>query len=154
MTFADFQRSVQATLASKRLGTPVFVRCTFQGQAKADTILPTLTRLAGAAQEWLGQTAERVCTVGRLENGQVSATVQFREGGSAQVSVARGQALGDGIDLMILGNHGALYHDAGSGVLWDETTTPGDGAADRQLQAALERALQSGKPEAIAGARP
>ena len=94
MTFADFQRSVQATLASKRLGTPVFVRCTFQGPAKADTILPTLTRLASAAQDWLGQTAERVCTVGKAESGQVSATLQFREGGTAQVSVARGQALG------------------------------------------------------------
>ena len=42
-----------------------------------------------------------------MAGGQVSLTLRFREGGSALVSVSRGQRLGAGVELIVLGNHGA-----------------------------------------------
>ena len=79
----------------------------------------------------------------------MSLTLQFRDGATALVSFARGQPRGDGVDLMVLGNHGALYHDAGSAQLWDEPADDWPDRPDPDLLAAIERALRSGKPEPL-----
>jgi hypothetical protein len=119
-TLADLHCAIQATLAEKRLGKPVFVRYLFQGPDEVKVIVPRLAQLTAAVREWLGQTLERVHAVGSVDSGQVALTLQFREGGSALVCFARGKSQGSGVDVTVLGNHGALYHDAGSGNLWAE----------------------------------
>src|SRR5262245_44988640 len=118
--FAELHRSIQATLASKRLGRPVFVRCTLQGLDKPETVLPRLAQVAGLVRQWLDQPLDRLYAVGSPESGQVALTLVFREGGTAVVSYARGQPRGAGVDLMLLGSRGAIYHDAGTAELWDE----------------------------------
>lgn len=148
-SLADLPRAVQGTLDSKRLGQPVFVRYTLQGLDQPALIAPRLAQMTTIVRGWLNQTIERVYAVGTMESGQVALTLQFREGGTAQVSFARGQPRGLGVDLMVLGNHGAIYHDSGSAYLWDEAATPFAEPPDAKLQAVIERALQSGKPEAV-----
>jgi hypothetical protein len=148
-TLADLHRAVQSTIASKRLGRPVFVRYTMQGLDKPERIVPRLAQATAAVRDWLGQSLDRIYATGTAAGGQVSLTLQFREGGTAQVSFARGQAHGNGIDLLVLGNHGAIYHDAGCANLWDEPATPTAEPPDATLQALIQRALKSGKPEAV-----
>jgi hypothetical protein len=63
--------------------------------------------------------------------------------------VARGQPHGDGVDLLVLGNHGALYHDAGHAVLGAEPDPYLSEVPDPALVAVIRRALRSGKPEPV-----
>jgi hypothetical protein len=146
---ADLHRTVQATLASKRLGQPVFVRYTIQGLDKAEAILPRLAHTAGTVKDWFGQPLTRVYAVGSVESGHVALTLSFRDGATALVSFAHGQPRGDGVDLMVLGNHGAIYHDAASAQLWDEPAAASGDKPDPVITGAVERALRSGKPEAV-----
>ncbi len=145
-SLADLHRAVQATLATKRVGTPVFARLLIQGQEKAEAIPAQLARAAGMVKEWMGQPLNRVLATGSAADGQVSLTLQFRDGAAALIGCAHTPPRGDGFDLLLLGNHGAVYHDAGSASLWDETAALPAGAPDAELLAAVEEALRSGKP--------
>jgi len=149
MTLANLHTAVQTTLASKRLGKPVFVRYLLQGSDKVEAIPGRLAQITLVVQEWLGQPLERIYAVGSADSGQVSLTLQFREGATAQVTFVRGQPRGSGVDLMVLGNHGAIYHDAGSAGLWDEAAAALPDRPDPVVKEAIERALRSGKPEGL-----
>ncbi len=146
---AALRRAVRATIDSKRIGTPVFVRLTLQGTEKDDALLAKLALGASLVVDWLGGGLERLYAIGSLAGGQVALTLQFANGGSAIVSFAQGAPRGDGVDLMVLGNHGAIYHDAGSADLWDEPADSADLTADRHLQAQIEEAIRTGKPVAV-----
>lgn len=153
-TFADVQRTVQAAIASKRLGKPVFVRLTWQGLDKPEAMVARLARSVAIVQQWLGQSLEQVYALGAAD-GQVALTLRFREGATALVSFARGQPRGAGLDLMVLGNHGAIYHDAGNADLWDEPAADLSDKPEPAVVALIERALQSHKPEPTGtGAKP
>jgi hypothetical protein len=147
-TAADLHRTVQTAIASKRLGKPVFVRYLLTGPDKAP-LVTRLARLVVVVRDWLGQALDGVQAIGSATVGQVSLTLRFREGGSALVSVARSQRLGNGIDLMVLGNHGALYHDAGHASPGGEPAALSDEAPEPGLVAVIDKALRSGKPEAV-----
>src|SRR5262249_38912355 len=105
-TLADLHRAVQATLASKRLGRPVFVRYLLHGPDRATAALPRLAQLTAAVRDWIGQSLERVHAVGSPKAGQVSLTLEFSGGATALVCWASSTAAGYGIDLTVLGNHG------------------------------------------------
>lgn len=145
-TLADLHRAVQTTLASKRLGTPVFIRYLLQSPTKADAVVSRLALITATVRDWLSQPLERIYGIGSAKSGQISLTLECRGGATALVSWAGGVPRGDGVDLTILGNHGALYHDAGSANLWDETAAGSLGDADKTLVAAIAQALESGKP--------
>ena len=150
---ADLHRAVQAALAGKRLGKPVFVRYLLQGPEKPDAVVPRLAHLAAVVCGWLGQPLERVYAVGSPAEGPVSLTLRFGEGAAALITFARGRPYGPGVDLLVLGNHGALYHDAGDANPWDEAETLPD-RPDPRLQTAIERSLHSGKPELMPAGGP
>jgi hypothetical protein len=150
---ADLHRAVHTTLASQRLGRPVFVRYTLHGLEPPEAVAPRLAQLAAVVRGWLGQPLERVYAVGSAGGGQVALTLQFREGATALVSFARGRPAGPGADVLVLGNHGALYHDAGSADPWDEAGDLPD-PPDPRLQALIEEALHSGNPEPVPGGMP
>jgi hypothetical protein len=145
---AELHHAVQTAIAGKRLGKPVFVRYLLTCPDK----IPLVARLAcitAVVRGWLGQTLENIQAIGSAAAGQVSLTLQFREGGSALVSVSRGQRLGDGVDLLVLGNHGALYHDAGHAAAGDVTSDLPNAPPQRALLAAIDKALRSGNPEPV-----
>ena len=151
---ADLLRAVQTTLASKRLGTPVFARVLFhnqgkRGQAAPGEVVAELTRTAGMVREWLGQPLERVYAVGAVKTGQVSLTLEFRNAATAIVSWSGTSTAGDGVDLTLVGNHGALYHDVGAGNLWDPAPDAKPPEPDKELRTMIERSLQSGRPENV-----
>src|SRR5689334_13759236 len=140
---ADLHRAVQGALAGQRLGKPVFVRYLLVGSEKPEAVVPRLAQLAAVVRGWLGQTLDRVYAVGSPADGQVSLTLQFRDGGSALVSFARGRPSGPGADVLVLGNHGALFHDAAGDNPWDEAEDLPD-RPEPALVAAVERSMRSG----------
>lgn len=143
---ADLHRAVQTTLASKRLGRPVFVRYVLHGQDKAENIPPRLAVLTATVGQWLGQPLDRIHATGSVETGQVSLTLRFTDGATALVSVNPGRPHGSGVDLMVLGNRGAIYDDAGSGTLWDDVPDP-PGRPDPELLKKIEQALRAAKSQ-------
>jgi hypothetical protein len=146
-TLANLHSTVQTTLASKRLGKPVFVRYLLQGSDKAEAIPGRLAQLTHVVREWLGQPLERLYAIGSVDSGQVSLTLQFREGATALVTFARGQPRGAGVDLLVVGNRGSIYHDAGSASLWDDAAAALPDRPDPAIKEWIEGALRSGKPE-------
>ena len=149
---ADLHRAVQATLASKRLGTPVFVRYLFQG---AEAVLTRLTQTVSVIRGWVGRDLERLYALGSVKSGQITLTLEFEGGATALVGWSSTNSAGGGVDLTLLGNHGALYHDAGGDRLWQDPLDAPPAKPDRDLTAWIERALRSHRPEAVNdGGRP
>lgn len=148
MSPADLHRAVQTTLASKRLGTPVFARYLFHSPGKGNEITQRLARIVGLVRDWLGQPLERIYAVGGADARHVSLTLEGRGGVTAVVTWVGTTPRGPGIDLTLLGNHGALYHDFGDANLWEEAGWDDKQPPEPALVAWLERALRSGQPEA------
>jgi hypothetical protein len=153
---ADLHRAIAATLASKRLGQPVFVRYLLVGLDKPEAVVPRLAQAAAVVRDWVAQPLDRIHAVGSGDSGQVALTLLFRQGATALVCFCRGQPAGLGVDVMVLGNHGAVYYADGECREWgaeggNEPTAP----AAQPLEAVITAALRSGKPEAVGeGDRP
>jgi predicted dehydrogenase len=144
-------QAIRDVLAARRIGEPVFIRCTLHGQGKAKNLQRQLTLLIDLARQWMGQKLVRMQAVGSTRSGQMSLALEFEGGATGLVSVARGQAPGHGLDLFLLGNHGAIYHDPGAGVLWDTTVALAGKPVGAELEKVIDRALRSGKPETVEG---
>lgn len=148
-TLADLHRAVQQTLASKRLGTPVFVRYLYHTPHKGQAVIARLAKTTAVVRDWLAQPIERVFAQGSAASRHVTLTLEFRGGLTAVVTWVGTAGRGSGVDLTVLGNHGAAYHDAGDAQLWDEAFTADDVAPDRDLITLIDRAIKSGRPEAL-----
>lgn len=140
----DFHRTVQNTLAGKRLGTPVFARYLLQGPVAAKAVPHFLAQILRTVSSWLGQELHRVYALGSVKGRHVTLTLEYQGGASGQVTWAGNP--GQGVDLMLVGNQGALYHDA--------ATQPGEPfpslplePAPKNLVAWIERALRTNQPE-------
>src|SRR5436309_1829371 len=107
-SFAELHQAVHGVIAGKRIGTPVFVRYLLQGLDPPNAVLPRLAQAAAAVRDWLGQPLDRVYTLGP-EGGQAALSLEFHGGATALVVYAHGQPRGSGVDVMVLGNHGAIY---------------------------------------------
>lgn len=151
-SLADLHRGVAAVISSKRVGTPVFVRYTWHGSETGDVIIGRLAQIAASARDWIGQPLASVYSVGTIESGQVSLSLQFSGGATALVSFTRGSR--GGLDLMLVGNHGTLYHDAGAARLWNVPPEFDLQAADATLFALVQQALQSPQPIRVKAGTP
>lgn len=143
------ERTVEGVLADKRLGRPVFVRYTLPQTRKARQSIAQLARMTQAVRVWVGQPLARLYAVGSLKEGPVSLTVQFRDGATALVSIVRGESHGDGVDLLVIGNHGSLHYDSSTAPAWDGGVVHPKGEPEAKLMSVIERALRSGRPEAL-----
>jgi hypothetical protein len=146
-TLTDLHRAVQKTLAEKHVGKPVFVRYTAQVGAGLQSSARKLAELANLIRGWVGQTLEQVHATGAAAKGPIALTLIFHEGATALVSLVPHLPGDAAVDLMIFGNHGAIYHEACGADFLDDT--PAETAVDAGIQAAITRALSSGKPEAV-----
>ena len=151
-TLADFHRAVQNTLTSKRLGTPVFVCYLYHRPIRDQAAHARLAKTTAVVRDWMGVPLERILAQSAARH--ITLLLEFRGGPTAVVTWVGTQGRGDGVDLTVVGNHGALYHDAGDGYLWDEPLSTDDAAPDKELLAWIDRAVKSGQPEdAKGGAR-
>ena len=148
-TLADLHRAVRTTLTSKRLGTPVFVRYLYHAPIKGQAVLARLAKTTAIVRDWLGQPIERVFAQGSAASRHVTLTLEFRGGPTAVVTWIGTTGRGSGVDLTVLGNHGAMNHDAGDANLWDDAFASDDAAPERDLVTLIERAIKSGRPEPL-----
>jgi hypothetical protein len=142
----DLHDAVSKVLASHRLGQAVFVRYHLQGPDQPGALLPRLAQMSLAVRAWLGQEWDRLYAVGTAQEGQVFLTWQFRAGGTALVSFARVEPAEARVELLVLGNHGTIYHEDVRPDSWEPVPVF---SPDAVLQEAITRALHSGRPEQV-----
>lgn len=152
-TLADLHRAVQTTLASKRLGTPVFARYQFHAALKGQAVVARLAKSAATVRDWFNVPVERVFAQGSVASRHITLLLEMRGGLTAVVTWVGTPGRAAGVDLMLLGNHGALYHDAGDAPLYDIALAADDTPPDRDLVALIERAIKSGRPEDVQGGK-
>ncbi len=146
-SLADFHRTVQATIASKRVGAAVFVRYMYHASITGDAIAARLAKTAAAVRDWTAQPLDRIFAQGAEKSRHITLMLEFRGGATALVTWVGTAGRGSGIDLTVVGNHGAIYHDTGAAAQWDEAYSSDDAAPERDLVAWIERAARSGRPE-------
>jgi len=135
-TIDELHRAVQTVLADHRLGQPVFVRYHIWGPGPPEE---AVVRLAAVVRSWLGQDLSCLFAVAAADRTHLTVTLQGSQGGTALVS---GSSASEAhVDLMVLGNHGALYQED-SAVRWEGAAEP----ADAVLREAVAQALRSDTP--------
>jgi len=146
ITPANYDRVVQTAIASRRIGTPVFVRFMLLLSNSPKSAPGTLAVASSRVRSWLDQTIESIFALGRIDTGQVSLTMRFAAGATALVTLARSPKPGPAFDLMILGTKGAIHHDPGHAQLVDEPFDEPAGDPDPLLVRWIEQALRTAKP--------
>lgn len=139
--------SVQSLVKSNRIGRPVFVRCVAAG---GDDLWSLLLGLVAAARSWVGASLSRLHATGSADARQLTVTLQFSTGATALVSVAtHGEPA---VDVLVLGDHGAIYYDGLEGPPAGKSAGPLAAVEDAHaLRAAIEAAIRSGQPQSVRG---
>ena len=148
--FDQLNQAVREALKSGQIGQPVFVRVTVtlapveaDGWAAVGALVPVV-------QEWVGGPIQRVYAVESSGHRHAALALQFRNGASALLSSVS-PATGDpGLDVLILGNRGGIYHEG-------LTCGPAPGAllpapaerADNAIRKVIETAFRTGQPQAV-----
>src|SRR5262245_16870470 len=148
-TLAQLHQAVSSAVAARRVGKPLFVRYHLQGvlAAEGPVVLPSLAKVATAVGEWVGQPAEKLHVLPAGKDGKTPAalTLRYPDGASAIVSTAHGTKGVPGINLLILGSKGALYHAYDGGTLhaWEQPARSLD-LKGAEILAAIEESLNKG----------
>lgn len=145
-------RTVSGAVEAERVGTPAFVRCIAQVASTRAELDANLCRALGAVAEWLGEPPRRVFALGGSESGGITVTAESERGRTAIVSVGLAFDRAPRVDLLLIGNRGALHHE---GVPVPMIEGP-DGhisvpEAPAGLMDAVHRSLSTGQVEALEG---
>lgn len=154
-------QTVKEILDTGRVGVPVFVRCVVQLPPGSGHMINTLARMLILVGSWLKAMPSKIYAQSRYGSTQVTASVQYAGGQTAIVSVISAKRSSPGedtrhsaenisprVDLILLGNKGALYHD-GIAIPTEPDITFESLPVPRWLISALEHSLQAGKPAII-----
>jgi hypothetical protein len=142
-------RAVEQLLASRRLGEPVFLRCLLQAREPAPDPVARLAQLSGAIRRWFGVPPVRLYAAGQAVDGQLSVTLQFATGATGLAILAPSPGGAAGLDVLILGNHGAALHEILTGESDEGAAERANQDIDLDLQQAIQRSLDCGRPEAL-----
>lgn len=114
-TLAQLHQTVSAAIAAKRAGTPVFVRLHLQGILPSEPapFRAALANAASLAGSWLGGDATKLHALHGDKNDPAHAalTLAYPSGARAIVSAASSKSAAPGVQLLLLGNKGACYHN-------------------------------------------
>ena len=148
--FNQLDRTVRDAIKSGRIGQPVFVRLTVTVEPAGADTWAVLGALVPAVQEWVGVPIQRLYAVETSPRHHSALALQFQGGPSALLSSVIPAPAGPGLDVLILGNRGGLYHDGlmcgappGLGL-----TAPPERADDPMLKV-IETSLRTGRPQAL-----
>lgn len=141
-------QTVKEIIDAGRVGTPVFVRFIVQMMPSGEHILDTLAQLLVITGSWLASIPIRIYVQHKENSAQITASAEYTGGQTAIVSVNIANVVSSRIDLMMLGNKGAVYHDgAVMPPVFDIDYEPL--AIPEWLMDAIERSLFVGKPVSI-----
>lgn len=145
------EQRVAGVVAAGKVGQVVFVRYLVHGAARGEQCLNRLARMAHAARGWVGQKVDRVFAVGSPEAGQLSLTLEHEGGASATLNHVGQEGPGDGVNLLVVGNHGSISYDWGTGNPAPARADYTGAAPGTKFVDAVMRSLKSGRPEAVQG---
>lgn len=140
-------RTVNEIIDTGRLGVPVFVRCIVQVASGGEYVGNILARMLTMASSWLKSSPVEVYAQSNDRLRQITVTIKYTDGQTSIVSVSA-SGVANRVDLMLLGNKGALYHDG-------DALSPGFDINAEPIPVpdwlldALERSLHAGEPAAI-----
>ncbi len=137
----DLHRAVANALAAGRVGTPVFVRYLLLTPDEPQQVPARLAEITGTVSSWIGQPLVGVYAPAPIRDATATATLRFRGGGTAQVSVGPGDGA---VDVLLLGSRGTLVHEPAGSAAYDVPPPQ----PDPQLLSLLSRALRCTQPEA------
>lgn len=146
-------QTVKEILDTGRVGVPVFVRCVVQVAPETEHVGNVLARMLTMVCSWLEASPLRVYAQSRDDpmgrgSRQITVTIHYVGGQTSIVSVNAALGAATRVDLTVLGNKGALYHDG-------EALPPGFDVTAEPLPVpewlvdAVERSLCAGKPAVI-----
>jgi hypothetical protein len=173
-------KTVKGILDSGRIGSPVFVRCVAQiasdlpaphspacavpgtadrsRQAGREHLTDALAEVLAIVGLWLSASPQQVYAQGGEDVGQITATIHYMTGQTALVNVGTVKDNSTPrVDLMLLGNKGAIYHDnlflpsfamAAAGTISHTKMS-----ISKSLMDAVECSLQTGKSAVIKGGK-
>ena len=141
-------QKIKEIIDTGRVGTPVFVRFVVQITPSSEHILDTLARFLVITGSWLTSIPVRVYVQHKENSAQITASVEYTGGQTAIVSVNIANVISSRIDLMMIGNKGAVYQDSemmppGFDVDFEPSLIP------EWLIDAIEQSLFAGKPVSI-----
>ncbi len=140
--------TVKEILDTGRVGIPVFLRCSAQIEAGEDYVEDVLMRILAMTCSWMEAVPLRLYAQNGNKSKQLTVTAHYVGGQTAIVSVNATEDREDSLDLMLLGNKGALYHDS-------ESLPPGFDITTEPLKVpewlvdAVAESYRSGKPALI-----
>jgi hypothetical protein len=135
--------------AAGKVGQVVFVRYLLHGRARNEQCLAYLGRMAHAARGWVGQKVVRVFAAGSAATGQLSLTLEHEGGASASLNHVAQDGPGDGVNILVLGNHGSITYDWGTGHPAPARADYPQAVQGTKFVDVVARALKSGRPEAV-----
>ncbi len=142
---------IHQTLATERIGSPVFVRCI--AHLPTENIRASLAEMLFTAQLWFNTEPLRIYIQGEADVNQMTASVLYEKGQTALLTLTAIPPTGrPGIDLMLIGNEGAIYHDelmAGQ----DSLTLMADEPVPAGLLEAIEGSIRTGQAVSIENRR-
>ena len=104
----SFQQSIQQVITEGRVGNVVFVRCIAHLSSQRAQLESCLKDVIATVATWMNAPVEG--TYQLSNDGQLTVVLQFARGQTALVSVGVAPSTDPMIDLMVLGNRGAIYH--------------------------------------------
>jgi hypothetical protein len=111
MTYLErLREAVAAEVGAGRIGEPVFARLVVEASADHGHLLGTAAAAAAFCGEILRAEIERLLVLGSVESGHLSVQVELAGGKSALVAAALLRRPAPRVDLLLVGNHGALSH--------------------------------------------
>jgi hypothetical protein len=111
MSYLDeLHQTVSATLASGRIGAPVFVRWTAALAQSEEVLKAQLAEMSAYANLWLAAPVQRLYATGAQGQGHLSLTLEYDTGSSALLALTLAYDR-PFINLAIYGARGAVYHN-------------------------------------------
>ncbi len=152
--FSDLNRAVLDAIKAGRIGQPVFVRCLIHSVDNSKESAGPLAAVVQAVQNWVGEPVHRIYPADS-RGETVTLAIRFRAGASALVSTIRSRSR-SGFDLIVLGNHGAMYHEglAGEGEGRSGSSNIEIVDVPPALLTAVENAIRSGAMQVLPEGRP
>jgi hypothetical protein len=141
-------QTVKEILDTGHVGVPVFARCVVQVAPETEHAGNVLARMLAMVCSWLEASPLRVYAQSKDDSRQITVTIHYVGGQTSIVSANAAPGAPIRVDLMLLGNKGALYQDG-------EALPPGfDITAEplpvpEWLMDAVERSLRAGKPTVV-----
>ena len=143
------EKSVQSVIDEDRIGSPVFLRCVLNIASEASSLLQPAAEIVALSNGWMPSQPQSIYAQGDVDATQVTVMVKYADGQMAVLSINRVDTE-TGIDIMLVGNKGVIYHETPLGRHYLSATPP-QLRNSGELSDAITQALASDQPIAVEG---